>query len=269
MATAKHRAIDLFRRQKLLTRKHEELGYQLDVDQATEATDFEARLDDDVGDDLLRLDLHGLSSRALDRSARRADASAPRRPEHRGNRARVSRARADDRAAHRPREAGPGEGARAVRGASRRRSQRAPVVGPGSRLSDLQRGLCRERRGRLDASRAVRGRAAARPRPGGTRARGIRGARAGRPDGDSGVAVARAGGSVGRAHPAARPGSIEVGSTAHSPRIRVAGARRSPRRPTRPLRAAGRDRRLPRSGPRRRRDGLGPHRRAVRRSRLR
>ncbi len=55
MATAKHRAIDLFRRQKLLTRKHEELGYQLDVDQATEATDFEARLDDDVGDDLLRL----------------------------------------------------------------------------------------------------------------------------------------------------------------------------------------------------------------------
>ena len=55
MATAKHRAIDLFRRQKLLTRKHAELGYQLDVDQATEATDFEARLDDDVGDDLLRL----------------------------------------------------------------------------------------------------------------------------------------------------------------------------------------------------------------------
>src|SRR5919201_2688854 len=30
MATAKHRAIDLFRRTKLLERKHQELGYELE-----------------------------------------------------------------------------------------------------------------------------------------------------------------------------------------------------------------------------------------------
>ena len=55
MATAKHRAIDLFRRRKLLERKHEELGYQIEVGRAADTPDFEARLDDDVGDDLLGL----------------------------------------------------------------------------------------------------------------------------------------------------------------------------------------------------------------------
>jgi len=53
MAAAKHRAIDLFRRNKLLERKHEELGYELE--NAREAPDLDAALDDDVGDDLLRL----------------------------------------------------------------------------------------------------------------------------------------------------------------------------------------------------------------------
>jgi len=52
MATAKHRAIDFFRRTKLLERKHEELGYELDLERAP---DLETALDDDVGDDLLRL----------------------------------------------------------------------------------------------------------------------------------------------------------------------------------------------------------------------
>jgi RNA polymerase sigma factor (sigma-70 family) len=54
MAAAKHRAIDLFRRKKLLERKHEELGYQLETAQ-DEVPSLEAALDDDVGDDLLRL----------------------------------------------------------------------------------------------------------------------------------------------------------------------------------------------------------------------
>ena len=54
MATAKHRAIDYFRRTKLLARKHEVLGRELDAEQAT-VPDFTAGLDDDVGDDLLRL----------------------------------------------------------------------------------------------------------------------------------------------------------------------------------------------------------------------
>jgi RNA polymerase sigma factor (sigma-70 family) len=55
MATAKHRAIDLFRRSKLLERKHEELGRDLDARQETHAADLEAALDDPVGDDLLSL----------------------------------------------------------------------------------------------------------------------------------------------------------------------------------------------------------------------
>src|SRR6266498_1336522 len=55
MATAKHRAIDLFRRNKLLERKHEELGYELETAREAAAPDLDAALDDDVGDDLLRL----------------------------------------------------------------------------------------------------------------------------------------------------------------------------------------------------------------------
>jgi RNA polymerase sigma factor (sigma-70 family) len=55
MAAAKHRAIDHFRRNKLLERKHRELGYELEAEQATAQPDFDAALDDHVGDDLLRL----------------------------------------------------------------------------------------------------------------------------------------------------------------------------------------------------------------------
>jgi RNA polymerase sigma-70 factor, ECF subfamily len=55
MATAKHRAIDFFRRKKMLERKHEELGHQYDALQETAVPDFNAVLDDDIGDDLLRL----------------------------------------------------------------------------------------------------------------------------------------------------------------------------------------------------------------------
>jgi len=55
MASAKHRAIDLFRRNKLLERKHKELGYELEIEQETAQPDFDAALDDHVGDDLLRL----------------------------------------------------------------------------------------------------------------------------------------------------------------------------------------------------------------------
>jgi RNA polymerase sigma-70 factor, ECF subfamily len=55
MATAKHRAIDQLRRQKLLERKHEELGHELDARQDSTVPDLDAALDDDIGDDLLRL----------------------------------------------------------------------------------------------------------------------------------------------------------------------------------------------------------------------
>ncbi len=55
MATAKHRAIDFFRRKKLLERKHEELGRELDAQQKMAVADFDSAIDDDIGDDLLRL----------------------------------------------------------------------------------------------------------------------------------------------------------------------------------------------------------------------
>jgi len=64
MASAKHRAIDHFRRNTRLERKHEELGREGVVQKIGtrevragegQMTDIEAALDDDVGDDLLRL----------------------------------------------------------------------------------------------------------------------------------------------------------------------------------------------------------------------
>ena len=54
MATAKHRAIDHFRRNTRKQRKHEELGRELEKKEMA-VPDFDAALDDDVGDDLLRL----------------------------------------------------------------------------------------------------------------------------------------------------------------------------------------------------------------------
>jgi RNA polymerase sigma factor (sigma-70 family) len=55
MATAKNRAIDELRRRKRLGRKHEELGHELEAQRDAGAPDLEAAIDDDVGDDLLRL----------------------------------------------------------------------------------------------------------------------------------------------------------------------------------------------------------------------
>ncbi len=59
MAAAKNRALDHFRRDKLLERKHEELAGEMELEQEMAAADLEAALidhmDDDIGDDLLRL----------------------------------------------------------------------------------------------------------------------------------------------------------------------------------------------------------------------
>ncbi|MDC0719022.1 RNA polymerase sigma factor [Nannocystis bainbridge] len=55
MTAAKHRAIDHLRRVERHGRKHVELGHVLDVQQDAPAAVLDAALDDDVGDDLLRL----------------------------------------------------------------------------------------------------------------------------------------------------------------------------------------------------------------------
>jgi RNA polymerase sigma factor (sigma-70 family) len=55
MATAKHRAIDHLRRERMLARKHEVLGHELEMEQRTNGGKLEASADDEIGDDLLRL----------------------------------------------------------------------------------------------------------------------------------------------------------------------------------------------------------------------
>ncbi len=55
MAAAKHRAIDRLRRARLIERKHEQLGHELGIEGEAAAPDLDAALDDDIGDDLLRL----------------------------------------------------------------------------------------------------------------------------------------------------------------------------------------------------------------------
>jgi len=54
MTAAKNRAMDYFRRTQLLERKHEELGRELQARELV-VPDFDTALDDDIGDDLLRL----------------------------------------------------------------------------------------------------------------------------------------------------------------------------------------------------------------------
>jgi RNA polymerase sigma factor (sigma-70 family) len=54
MAAARRRAIDQFRRNQMAARKHDELGAEL-TEREQESPDFDTPLDDDVGDDLLRL----------------------------------------------------------------------------------------------------------------------------------------------------------------------------------------------------------------------
>jgi RNA polymerase sigma factor (sigma-70 family) len=55
MAVAKHRAIDRLRRSKLFEQKQGELARELQSRQEKAVADFETAIDDDIGDDLLRL----------------------------------------------------------------------------------------------------------------------------------------------------------------------------------------------------------------------
>jgi RNA polymerase sigma-70 factor, ECF subfamily len=55
MATAKHRAIDLLRRNALLERKHAQVSIEIGAQLEAATPDLDAAIDDHVGDDLLRL----------------------------------------------------------------------------------------------------------------------------------------------------------------------------------------------------------------------
>ena len=55
MATAKHRAIDSLRRNKILDRKHEQISYEIEGSRQLTPDDINAAIDSPVADDLLRL----------------------------------------------------------------------------------------------------------------------------------------------------------------------------------------------------------------------
>src|SRR5215471_3031974 len=55
MATAKHRAIDLLRKRALHARKEGDISREIEDNLDRTVTDLDASLDDDFGDDLLRL----------------------------------------------------------------------------------------------------------------------------------------------------------------------------------------------------------------------
>src|SRR5712672_3401966 len=70
MATAKRRALDQLRRRRMLARKHEMLARDMEQDQQA-MPDWDAALDDDIGDELLRLIFTACHPR-LSREARAA-----------------------------------------------------------------------------------------------------------------------------------------------------------------------------------------------------
>jgi predicted RNA polymerase sigma factor len=55
MSTAKRRAIDGLRRRKLFNRKQDQIGHEIDTRAQEASPDLDEALDDDIGDDLLRL----------------------------------------------------------------------------------------------------------------------------------------------------------------------------------------------------------------------
>jgi RNA polymerase sigma-70 factor (ECF subfamily) len=55
MTTAKNRAIDALRRAKMQEQKHVEIGREIDLTQSAKVEELEAALDENIGDDLLRL----------------------------------------------------------------------------------------------------------------------------------------------------------------------------------------------------------------------
>jgi RNA polymerase sigma factor (sigma-70 family) len=55
MATARHRAIDWLRRDRMLDRRHDQLTHELEAERERAVPDLDAAIDDHIGDDLLRL----------------------------------------------------------------------------------------------------------------------------------------------------------------------------------------------------------------------
>ena len=258
----------MLRRSKLLERKHEELGRELEAQQEMAVPDLDAALDDDVGDDLLRLMfiachpvlstearvaltlrlLGGLTTEEIARAFLVPEPTVAQRI------VRAKRTLAEARV--------PFEVPRGAELAARLSSVLEVIYlvfneGYSATAGDdwMRPALCEDalRLGRILAELAPQ-------RAGGPRPR--------RADGDPGVALAGAGRPVGRADPAARSEPRALGSAPHPSRSR--GARRGPRRSAarsgpyalQAAIAACHARARTAGG-----DGLGAHRGALRRAR--
>ena len=74
MATAKRRALDQLRRDRMLARKHEMVARDMEQDEQA-MPDLDSALDDDIGDELLRLIFTACHPLAVARGPHRATAS--------------------------------------------------------------------------------------------------------------------------------------------------------------------------------------------------
>ena len=121
MTVGKRRAIDRFRRDQQRDRKYGEIGRDLDAVRDGVTPDFDRAFSDDIDDDVLRL-VFVACHPVLSVQARVDAHVAPGRwPHDHRDRARVPRARVDDRAADRPGEEDDRRRAGPVRGAGGRR----------------------------------------------------------------------------------------------------------------------------------------------------
>ena len=247
MAAAKRRAIDAFRRNRMLARKHEEIGRDAEDEGDTGVEDIEAAMDDDVGDELLGLIfiachpvlsaeacaaltlrlIGGLTTDEIARAFLSSEATIAQRI------VRAKRTLGDVRPE--------------LRASARQGAGAASRLGAGGHLPDLQRGLCRHRRRGPDPPCAVRRGPAPRPHPGRGGIRRARGFRPARADGNPGVASARPHRAGRRAGAPDRAEPRPLGPTADPPRPRRPATRRTSGRRPRTVRAAGCDRRLPRA----------------------
>jgi RNA polymerase sigma factor (sigma-70 family) len=264
MTTAKHRAIELLRRNTRLVRKQEELARELEAElAAAPSPDVDAALDDEVGDDLLSLVfttchpvlstearialtlglLGGLTTAEIARAFLVGEPTVAQR---------IVRAKRTLAEANAPFEAPRGDELAA------RLSSVLEVMylvfneGYAATAGDdwIRPALCEEavRLGRILAELAPREAEV----HGLVALMEIQASRAG----------ARTG-TVGRGRPAPRPGPGPLGPAAHPPGPRGARAGRGGRGHARAVRAAGRDRRLPRAGAHHRGDRLGAYRGAL------